>query len=62
MSTQTAQQQRLDQIARQHLRIDVLQPRNSDQLDFKEVAVWEVRNALQAPFEAGQKAAQEARS
>jgi hypothetical protein len=62
MNTQTAHQKSLEQIARQHLLIDGLQTRNSDRLDFKEVAVWEVQNALQAAFEAGQKAAQEARS
>ncbi|AKJ30669.1 DUF6900 domain-containing protein [Caldimonas brevitalea] len=40
-------------IARKHLRIETLETRNSDQLDFPEVAVWEVRRALDAAFKAG---------
>lgn len=44
---------RLAQIAREHLRIPTLDTRNSDSLDFYDVAVWCVKDALQAAFEAG---------
>jgi hypothetical protein len=41
-------------IAREHLDIETLETRNMDSLDFHEVSVWEIRQALQAAFEAGQ--------
>ena len=41
------------QIAKRHLFIQTLQTRNSDSLDFHEVAVWSVRDALEAAFKAG---------
>lgn len=44
------------QIAQQHLNIETLMERKSDSLDFHEVAVWSVRDALDAAFEAGRKA------
>ena len=40
-------------IARDLLFIATLETRNSDQLDFHEVAVWQVRKALEAAFAAG---------
>ena len=43
----------LTQIAQQHLGIETLQTRRSDSLDFHDVAVWCVRDALEAAFEAG---------
>jgi hypothetical protein len=43
-------------IAREHLRIETLKERKSDSLDFHEVAVWALRDALAAAFEAGRKA------
>lgn len=46
-------EQQLTRIARQHLRIDSLTARNSDRLDFHEVSVWSLRDALQAAFDAG---------
>jgi len=51
---------RLTQIAQTHLGIETLEERLSDSLDFHEVSVWSVRDALQAAFEAGQAAAREA--
>ncbi len=45
------------QIAQQHLAIETLEERKSDSLDFKEVAVWSVKAALEAAFEAGKAAA-----
>jgi len=43
----------LEQIAREHLDIPDLETRNSDALDFFEVAVWGVRSALEAAYRAG---------
>jgi hypothetical protein len=38
-----------------------LTTRNSDRLDFKEVAVWQVREALEAAYEAGKRDARDER-
>ncbi len=43
----------VERIARQHLRFDTLEPRGADKLDFREVAVWQVREALLAAYRAG---------
>lgn len=43
----------LAQIAQQHLDIETLETRNADRLDFHDVAVWCVRSALAAAYEAG---------
>lgn len=43
----------LNQIAQKHLDIETLETRHSDRLDFHDVAVWGIREALQAAFEAG---------
>ena len=43
----------LTQIAQQHLDIETLESRRMDALDFHEVAVWSVRDALQAAYIAG---------
>ena len=40
-------------IAEKHLFIETLETRNSDRLDFHDVAVWNVREALEAAFKAG---------
>ena len=40
-------------IAQKRLGIDTLETRNSDGLDFHEVAVWSLRDALDAAFKAG---------
>ncbi|MDD5470419.1 MAG: hypothetical protein PHP05_00685 [Sideroxydans sp.] len=40
-------------IAEKHLYIETLETRNSDSLDFHDVAVWAVRDALEAAFKAG---------
>jgi hypothetical protein len=47
----------LQAIAQEHLLIDTLETRHGDSLDFHDVAVWGVRSALQAAFEAGRQAA-----
>ena len=46
--------QHIHQIAREYLDIETLQTRNSDRLDFHEVAVWQIADALRAAYEAGQ--------
>lgn len=46
----------LTDIARKHLQLTTLVTRNMDSLDFKEQAVWGIKNALLAAYEAGAKA------
>lgn len=52
-----SQQQQLDQlltdIAKKHLNIETLETRNSDGLDFHDVAVWCLKDALQEAYKAG---------
>jgi len=44
------------EIAERHLFVETLETRNSDRLDFHEHAVWAIRSALEAAFEAGRRA------
>jgi hypothetical protein len=57
MSRRTKKQPTVDElltaIAREKLRIDTLETRNRDCLDFYNVAVWSVRDALLAAYQAG---------
>ena len=46
----------LMQIAERPLFLETLETRNWDRLDFHEHAVWAVRSALEAAFEAGRRA------
>ena len=52
-----ASQQNIDQlltkIAKKHLSLETLETRNSDSLDFHDVAVWSLKDALQEAYEAG---------
>jgi hypothetical protein len=43
----------IDRIAKEVLDLETLQTRRSDQLDFHELAVWQVRQALEVAFQAG---------
>jgi len=43
----------LTQIAQSKLRIETLESRRRDSLDFHEVSVWELRDALEAAYNAG---------
>jgi hypothetical protein len=43
----------LSQIAQKYLRVETLETRHSDSLDFHDVAVWQIEEALAAAFEAG---------
>lgn len=47
----------LEKIATENTNFKTLATRNSDELDFKEVSVWQMKAALEAAFEAGKKAA-----
>ena len=44
------------EIAAKHFFLETLETRNSDGLDFRDVAVWSIRAALEAAFAAGQAA------
>jgi hypothetical protein len=48
----------LAEIARKHLHIETLETQRADRLDFHDVSVWGVRDALTAAFDAGQEHAQ----
>ena len=50
----------LTQIAQEHLFIETLETRKSDSLDFHDVSVWGVKEALIAAYQAGLAAAQKA--
>jgi hypothetical protein len=41
------------EIATRHFFVETLETRNSDQLDFHDVAVWAIRAALEDAFETG---------
>ena len=48
-----ARDAQLLEIAERHLFLETLETRNSDALDFQDAAVWAIRSALEAAFEAG---------
>ena len=54
-----ARDAQLMEIAERHLFLETLETRNSDRLDFHDVAVWAIRSALEAAFEAGRRAGAE---
>ncbi|HEK9107218.1 TPA: hypothetical protein SUB18_000909 [Streptococcus equi subsp. zooepidemicus] len=43
----------LTKIAQEHLDIETLEQRWSDNLDFYDCSVWGIKSALEAAFEAG---------
>lgn len=45
--------QLLTEIAKKHLNLETLETRNSDSLDFHDVAVWSLKKALQEAYEEG---------
>jgi hypothetical protein len=45
--------QLMTQIAQQHLRLETLETRHSESLDFHDIAIWQIESALKAAFEAG---------
>lgn len=44
------------EIAQRQFRIETLETRNWDRLDFHDVAVWAIRAALEEAFDAGRRA------
>lgn len=46
-------QQTLEQIAKEYLGFNTLEPQHSDSADFKEVSVYQVKEALMEAFTAG---------
>lgn len=44
-------------IARNHLKIETLETRKSDSLDFHDVAVWNIKAALEEAYQEGKKSA-----
>ena len=46
----------LERIAREQLDLETLEQRKSDHLDFHDLAVWQIRAALDAAYEAGRQA------
>ena len=46
-------EQLLTQIAQQHLDVETLETRLSDRLDFHDLAVWSIKAALEAAYQAG---------
>ena len=44
----------LQKIAKTILDLETLQARNADSLDFKEQAVWNIKEALEQAYKAGQ--------
>ena len=55
----TARDAQLMEIAERHLFLETLETRNWDRLDFHDIAVWAIRSALEAAFEAGRRAGAE---
>jgi hypothetical protein len=53
----TSKQRTMQRIAREVLSLETLQTRNSDRLDFREQAVWQIAKALSEAYEAGRAAA-----
>jgi hypothetical protein len=43
----------LAEIAARHLHLETLETRNSDSLDFHDLAVWSIRAALEAAYATG---------
>jgi len=47
----------IEKIAREVLDLETLETRKMDSLDFHDLAVWEIRKALEAAYNAGRDAA-----
>jgi hypothetical protein len=54
--TTAERQSILEAIAQKHLRLETLETRKMDSLDFSDQAVWSIEDALIAAFEAGRNA------
>ena len=49
----TQRDKTLAEIAANHLHLETLETRDSDSLDFHDMAVWSIEAALEAAYEAG---------
>jgi len=47
----------IEEIAREIIGLETLETRHSDSLDFHDMAVWTIREALEAAYNAGRQAA-----
>ena len=54
----TARDALIFDIAQRRFFIETLETRNRDRLDFHDVAVWAIRDALEEVFEAGRRSAE----
>jgi hypothetical protein len=52
-----SKEQTIENIAKSIAGIETLKTRNSDDLDFSEVSVWELKRVLEEAYEAGRKSA-----
>jgi hypothetical protein len=43
----------LEEIAKKHLGVSTLDTRNMDGLDFYDVAIWEIKKALEVAYQCG---------
>ena len=59
MSTTTKRDKRIAAIAKDVLDIPTLETRKSDRLDFHEVSVWCLKEALEAAYQAGRESARQ---
>ena len=59
MTASEAKEQTIRMIARKHLKIDTLEVRGRDALDFHDCGVESIRAALEAAYNAGYSAAKE---
>lgn len=57
MKTARATDPALEFIAKRCLNVETLETRKSDALDFREYAIWQIKDALEAAFAAGVAAA-----
>ena len=55
-NTMQTRDQALSEIATQILDLETLDTRKSDRLDFHELAVWQIKKALEAAYVAGREA------
>jgi len=51
---ETKMDKKIREIALRELRIETLETRHSDSLDFHDISVWSLKAALKAAYEAGQ--------
>ena len=58
----SSQEETIRTIAKELLGLDTIETRKSDRLDFSDQAVWQLRAALEAAYNAGKAASRKARN